>query len=1347
MYRAGGGPDQFALQRGPLPQLAPDSLFFPTDNRLPLSALTKSAPRRPSTAASVTAHHNQQQQQAVSPTSPAVSNASASSSMIKDPAFRAIVASLDITRITDRVVACGLPWSKPSVQKSHRNNLNDLALFLRTRYKERYMIWNLTDNVCVVHCTNGIVRTGIAVAAYLRYSDTFADALTAFDYFIARRTPNDNSWPTVSQRRYLTYFNNTILVAGVLPTKVPLALDSIIMNGIPDFDENEGSGCRPGIEVYMNRKLVWSLVHSRHTKHPPIIIDRIGDTIEFHFGDVSGSTDGLILDRDIQIRIFHCADPDEPTQNIASQQVVTMVNFSFNTGFMPAGLIRVCARDLDLNRSDVDDGRFVAGFSLDFSFEEALQRVAVGKDDKGYSKFLDRSLNKCLARLISYHVVKVDENLMKGLEKMGISRLLACIALQKTNNDWKQACEFYKSTLAPAPAIPPPPPPQSSRTLSPSELQPRRAAPTAADLRLHTRQNYTHLSPHRDRERSPALARSASTEGSIDRIGNGGVRGSIQRLEGLIQKSAEAAAASATPVFGSPRRNAPPTRRSSRSASASSTGREEDQAVVDLVRELRERRERAAAAATAAAAAAPAAVASKAASYDAVPVQPLARSEVVSTVESTQSTIVASAGHSTTDEADAFDYLDMYESLPDDATVVTPTAIADTGYTPRQASSSSNASASRQKSETAPPVKLPEPEYIPLEEPSEERVPVLTKMRESATTRKSVLKKRQTLIWRDVEAESDAPTGVVEETKKAIGKDGKPVEVKKFEELFCFVPAESKSGSGPKLVQKAQFTTLLDIRRANVIAIGMSRFTRRNMTGALLAASLSIEDLIQLKQLVPTESDARILNQYHNTPRMANDLPLAPAEFFMMDLIKTERDIGTHVDAFLFIQQLPVEIADISELLDNMSSMCTQFQTSSDLKVVLRTVYQLQQMSNDDLGAGNASFRPWMGKEAKMIGFRIDGLARLKDVKSADGNWSLMNLLVDLVNKNRPDVLDFTTKFHALKKIRQYDLRQLVAQLIQMEATLKNIRGYQYKNTSFALKLRPFLDNAATELAALRARFDLFQKAWNDAAEYFAEESDEYVLLPELFEIVARNPDPNYNTKLSQVQQGNGTSVPETPFGNRKQLTHLFVTMHVFLFGFEDSVKQNRRKVEEEARRLVKEAAAAEERRRREEARAIKEGRMAPPPPAPYENPLLSSWKEDMAFEGGATSIKPSNAVRNRASVMLLQKKEVEAREMLARFSMIQKTGITDDELQIRAQNMEEGGDETDFESGSQISQTRGGDEENGPGYESGEYSENGRRDSFQSVVSTFAASTVGRDQGNLCHECFMPLSECYCNW
>lgn len=115
---------------------------------------------------------------------------------------------------------------------------------------------------------NGVGRTSILISCYLRYAELFQDTLEALDYFVERRTPTDRSWISVSQLRYLTYFNTLMNMDGEIPNAFPLKIHRIILNGIPNFD-NRG-GCMPGIilcfwlmrgvEIYQSGRLIYSVM-------------------------------------------------------------------------------------------------------------------------------------------------------------------------------------------------------------------------------------------------------------------------------------------------------------------------------------------------------------------------------------------------------------------------------------------------------------------------------------------------------------------------------------------------------------------------------------------------------------------------------------------------------------------------------------------------------------------------------------------------------------------------------------------------------------------------------------------------------------------------------------------------------------------------------------------------------------------------------------------------------------------------------------------------------------------------------------------------------------------------------
>jgi hypothetical protein len=210
---------------------------------------------------------------------------------------------------------------------------------------------------------------------------------------------------------------------------------------------------------------------------------------------------------------------------------------------------------------------------------------------------------------------------------------------------------------------------------------------------------------------------------------------------------------------------------------------------------------------------------------------------------------------------------------------------------------------------------------------------------------------------------------------------------------------------------RAQFTTLLDLRRANNISINLSHFTRRNMTEVDIVSSviklndkaLTVDDILSISKMLPSSEERYRLEQFLKMPKPDSLLPLAPAETFMLETMN-HPDFPQYTHVFLYKLNFPKEMEILADRIDQMMSTCASLTTSDHLKILLRTVAKFGKMSVEEFGIENSSYRPWMGKDARMLGFKIDGLARLKDIKSADGNWSLMNILISLVYQTKPEV-------------------------------------------------------------------------------------------------------------------------------------------------------------------------------------------------------------------------------------------------------------------------------------------------------------------------------------------------------
>lgn len=62
-----------------------------------------------------------------------------------DQKIKNIIKTVDFTRVTNRIILGGLFWDNPSSKKHKRTNISDGATFLKTRFKDSFMIWNLAS--------------------------------------------------------------------------------------------------------------------------------------------------------------------------------------------------------------------------------------------------------------------------------------------------------------------------------------------------------------------------------------------------------------------------------------------------------------------------------------------------------------------------------------------------------------------------------------------------------------------------------------------------------------------------------------------------------------------------------------------------------------------------------------------------------------------------------------------------------------------------------------------------------------------------------------------------------------------------------------------------------------------------------------------------------------------------------------------------------------------------------------------------------------------------------------------------------------------------------------------------
>ncbi|XP_040029120.2 tensin-1 isoform X5 [Gasterosteus aculeatus] len=332
---------------------------------------------------------------------------------------------VDLVYITERIISVCFPAG--AEERSYTTNLKEVATMLRSKHGEHYLILNLSEwrsdlstlnpkvvefgwpdnhapaldkicsmckaidtwlngdprNVVVLHNKGNRGRTGVAVAAYMHYSNISASADQALDRFSMRRFYEDKALPAAqpSQIRYVRYFNG-LLSGHIKINNKPLFLHHVIMHGIPNF-ESKG-GCRPFLKIYQAMQPVYTsgIYNVQGDSSTSICI-----TIE----------PGLLLKGDILLKCYHKRYRNSTRDVMFRVQFHTCAIHDLGVVFGKSEL------DDTFKGNGSTDERFPEYGKVEFVFSYAPEKIkGLGHLENGPSVSVDYNTQDPLIRWDSY---------------------------------------------------------------------------------------------------------------------------------------------------------------------------------------------------------------------------------------------------------------------------------------------------------------------------------------------------------------------------------------------------------------------------------------------------------------------------------------------------------------------------------------------------------------------------------------------------------------------------------------------------------------------------------------------------------------------------------------------------------------------------------------------------------------------------------------------------------------------------------------------------------------------------------------------------------------------------------
>eukprot|EP00050_Salpingoeca_kvevrii_P002018 m.185116 g.185116 ORF g.185116 m.185116 type:complete len:1124 (+) comp10516_c0_seq2:164-3535(+) len=955
-------------------------------------------------------------------------------------AAAAAASNLDVRFITPRIAAMGRPWQRRTEKRAARNHVQELATFLETHHKGRYMIFNLcpfecqyeyeqlseqvvefdvelqapsfetilnlckalaawlalgADNVALVHCQNGKSRTGLLLVAYLLLNGECDSADEAIALFASRRGLREQ-WASHTTRRFMQHFADLVMMGGSLPNVHSLILSRVIVH-IDPLQRQDLTRHRAVLEVYQDSDLLYSSDHSGSQQLT--VVDE--HTLAF---SVSKAFFGSVH--------LHCLYRTDEGRDI------TIFHYGFHTGFVPEGVFR-------LDRGKLDLGHSVGKTTEDISAVDLMFAIAPEDDgvDDARDYAVDFSLREGVNVLSANHVVVPNASAVTRLHDVAVSEALAVLALQVTRNSFERAqawCSAVRHDFAAAQHTFPPSPDRFSTSdaigveepafafdsgaapmhlsLLP-ELEPEAKAEAEATQETAARTELLQAGKQalrRFKKKRPSAPRAVAASTIADAVAlpqmlvgdDDECDSPLCQEIGCCVCSSSMPAIAPSPAPEAPSPSALPhadsgTSACTREVASSTSASAESQEVSGVAPP----------------------------SSPPSPLRGVPASDSSSASPPTQQSTNLASGHkfpapvASSLEGD----IEASGALPPSPPPPPPGAGAGGPPPPPP----------------PPPSMLGGPGCPPPPPPPPGALgpaPVLDPNRKIA---------KRKLHWKTVPASKVSQTIWAEAANRTVS-----VDVKEFEALFCAtaesIAAEQKALRKKKAAASKSALKFLDMRRSNNVNIGLSRFKKTFKTFEALRDALSsfdrekltLEELYMLRRILPATDEIKKARLYRG-----ETAALESSERFFCVMAESSVEMIKVAEAFIFMLEFSDRQIDMREQIKIVQEAALYLRTDESIRSLLAAALELGNLANHSYAA-NAHHA------TKAYGISVESLEKFRDVKGTQSGTTLLSFLAQTVENNRPGTIASLDGQDLLGKARLIDEKQLHADVEELRQGL-----------------------------------------------------------------------------------------------------------------------------------------------------------------------------------------------------------------------------------------------------------------------------------------------------------------------
>ncbi|CAG8625746.1 6835_t:CDS:10 [Cetraspora pellucida] len=265
-----------------------------------------------------------------------------------------------------------------------------------------------------------------------------------------------------------------------------------------------------------------------------------------------------------------------------------------------------------------------------------------------------------------------------------------------------------------------------------------------------------------------------------------------------------------------------------------------------------------------------------------------------------------------------------------------------------------------------------------------------------------------------------------------------PLDTEELEFLFSKNPNGIKSPVSPP-PKKSVFTTLLDMNRANNIAIMLARiklsYTEiKNSILELNDETLTVENLKNLKSYAPTTDEINLVREYTGDIGM-----LGNAEKYFREVMEIPR-LSERLGCMIYRRKFEIEVFELKSQVEDLHQAYLELKSSMKFKLLLKTILAIGNFLNGSTFRGNA------------IGFKLNCLLKeslfihvtINETKALENNpkgfSTLLHYLAATLEERQNDLITFMDELKHLEGASKVSYVAVMGSVVSLSSGADQIK-------------------------------------------------------------------------------------------------------------------------------------------------------------------------------------------------------------------------------------------------------------------------------------------------------------------